>query len=145
MVGDSRWKISVWLAAAASVSLLVIPALQPACEGLVLTAMGGAVPMRCHFSYRVELAIGVVSLLVALSLFLVSGREARRWGGFFLFLLGGLAAFVPQSRIIGTCGVGTCHTGGIWFGIVGVLLALVGLVAAWRASARPKPLTQADV
>jgi hypothetical protein len=141
MAGDRHWKISAGLAVAASASLLVIPSLHPACDGLVPTAMGGAVPMRCHFSYRVELPLTVASLLVALTLFLLTGREARRLGGFFLLILGILAATVPQPWIIGTCGGGTCHTGGTWFGIVGVLLALVGAQAAWHTFARPDEST----
>jgi hypothetical protein len=126
MAGDRHWKISAGLAVAAGTSLLVIPSLQPACGGLVPTAMGGAVPMRCHFSYRVELLLAVACVLVALTLFLLTGREARRLGGFFLLILGTLAALVPQP----------CHTGGTWFETVGVFLAVVGLQAAWHASAR---------
>jgi hypothetical protein len=136
MAGDGHWRITAGLAVAAGAGLLVIPSVQPACDGLVPTAMGGAVPMRCHFSYRVELVLAVASLLVALTLFPLAGREARRLGGFFLLILGTLAAVVPQPWIIGTCGGGTCHTGGTLFETVGVLLAVVGLQAVWRASAR---------
>lgn len=92
--------------------------------------------MRCHFSYRVELLLAVACVLAALTLFLLTGREARRLGGFFLLILGILAALVPQPWIIGTCGGGTCHTGGTWFETAGVFLAVLGLQAAWHASAR---------
>ena len=136
MAGDRHWKITAGLAVTVGAGLLVIPSVQPACDGLVVTAMGGAVPMRCHFSYRVELVLEVASLLVALTLFLLTGRETRRLGGLFLLILGTLAAVVPQRWIIGTCGGGTCHTGGTWFETVGVFLAVLGLQAAWRASAR---------
>jgi Domain of unknown function (DUF4418) len=136
MAGDRHWKISAGLAVAAGATLLAIPSVQPACDGLVPTAMGGAVPMRCHFSYRVELLLAVACVLVALTLFLLSDREARRLGGFFLLILGTLAAVVSQPWIIGTCGGGTCHTGGAWFETVGVFLAVVGLQATWHASAR---------
>jgi len=141
MAGDRHWKISAGLAVAAGTSLLIIPSVRPACDGLVPTAMGGAVHMRCHFSYRVELLLAVACVLVALTLFLLTGREARRLGGFFLLILGTLAAVVPHPWIIGTCGGGTCHTGGTWFETVGVFLAVLGLQAALHASARRQQFT----
>jgi len=65
--------------------------------------------MRCHFSYRVELLLAVACVLVALTLFLLTGREARRLSGFFLLIL---ASWLPWCRNPGLSDLrrGTCHT-----------------------------------
>ena len=125
-----HWKLSAAAATAVPVGALMIPWLLQACDGLLPTTMGGAVPMRCTYTYRVEFGLALVALAVGGALLWLSSREARRMGGGVLALLGALIAAVPQRWLIGTCRGGTCHSGGLWFAIAGVFLLLMGAQSA---------------
>jgi hypothetical protein len=86
-----------------SLALLVTPMIMPICQGLLETKTGMMVPMRCHWSYKIEQVIAILSLAVAGLYFLIKNTEARKYFGLAFSVLGLLAILVPTDLIIGVC------------------------------------------
>lgn len=133
---EKKWSITAGIAIVISLALLIIPKFFPICAMMVETAKGGAVPMRCFYTYQAEFLISLVSLLVAGALFFLKGGEARRLAGLFLILLGAITILLPQSWVIGICADAgaPCRLTTIWTIGAGLLLILAGGYAALLAS-----------
>jgi len=54
---------------------------------MVKTAAGGAVPMRCYYTYQAEFILAFVTLVTAGMMFFLKDVAARRLSGLFLVLL----------------------------------------------------------
>lgn len=78
--------------------------LKGACTGMIETAAGGTVPMKCHWSIRVCVLLGLLLLAVSAVQFLIKTRESRLIAaGMGLLLAAGLVLTL-SSAVIGVCG-----------------------------------------
>lgn len=78
--------------------------LKGACTGMIETAAGGAVPMKCHWSVRVCVLLGIFLLAISVTQFFIKTRESRLiTAGMGLLLAAGLALTL-SGLVIGVCG-----------------------------------------
>ncbi len=124
--------------------IVITPIVLPVCEGLLELANGKQVPMRCHWTARAEMLLGVLLLIVGLMVtFLKNPGERQRLHHQVGFL--GLATILTPLFIIPTCtspdmpcNVGTKPA----LIILGSLAFLTGLLGS---RAPKKPLTESEV
>ncbi len=74
----------------------------PTCSKVIETAAGGTVPMRCFWSGRAELGIGVLILCGGV-LLLLSGSAPMRMGISMMTALTGILGILVPSLLIGGC------------------------------------------
>ncbi|MGD0152869.1 MAG: DUF4418 family protein [Thermacetogeniaceae bacterium] len=126
---EKKLGIIAGIAAVISLSLLIVPRIFPV-GMLVATASGSMIPMKGFYAYQAEFLIALAALLVAGSLFILKGAEARQLSGLFLVLLGAIVVLIPTSWVIGVCPDDN-HLTVAWTIIGGLLLILAGGLAAW--------------
>ncbi|GEM_PF-695124 len=134
LTSASSW-IPNLLATALTLALLLTPRFVPPCDHQITTAAGGAVPMRCHWTFQAEFLIAAAAVLVAGLLWIVRHGEARRVVGVVLVIFSLLAVSVTQPWGIGLCGRAemACHHTAHWIWLWAALLAIEGLFIAVRA------------
>ena len=82
--------------------IVVTPIFLPVCQGLLELASGKQVPMRCHWTARAEMLLGVLILIVGLMIaFLKNPGERRRLHHQVAIL--GTATILTPLFIIPTC------------------------------------------
>lgn len=118
-----------WLALMLSLALFITPILLPICQGLVETRNGMPLPMKCHWSYRIETVLAVLSIGLAGLYFGVKNAEVRQYFGLGFLVIGVLAVLTPTDWIIGVCKGShmPCRTTTAWMWTWGGLLAVNGL------------------
>ena len=136
MIKSKNWNITAGIAAIIAVALLLIPTIYPPCTGMVETAMGGAVPMKCHWTFRAEILVSSAMLLVALGQLFTKGIEARRFSAGFIIILALMAILLPQNAVIGICMKASmaCRTTAAWTEGAALLLLLLGLYQIFFAA-----------
>jgi hypothetical protein len=114
------------LASGLAIALLLSPHIVPPC--------GGTMPMRCHWTFKVEWLLAASILVVAGSLWMIRRAEARRVIGGVLAWFGLLVVAVTQSWVVGLCGHpgSECHQAAHWLWLWAALLASVGVYIALR-------------
>jgi hypothetical protein len=136
MIKNKTWPITAGMATLIALIMLLIPHIFPPCNGMVETAMGGAVPMKCHWTFQAEVLVAATALLAALGQFFLKGVEARRLSAVFLILLAVMAILLPQSLVIGICikaGM-ACGITKAWTVGAAILLLLLGLYQIFSAA-----------
>jgi len=115
-----------------AVALALTPSFVVPCSHAI-TAFGGAsMPMRCHWTFKVERLLAAAALIASASLFAARHAEARRAAGRTLVLLAALVFAVTQEWGIGLCGSPemACHRTAHWLWLWAALLAAEGLALA---------------
>jgi hypothetical protein len=136
MKNNKQWIFTAVMAAIIALFLILIPHMFPVCNGMVQTAAGGAVPMKCYWTYQAEMLVSAAALLIALGQFFVKGTEARRLSAIFLIILAIVAILLPQSWVIGVCtkdGM-ACGITKTWTLGASSLLILLGLYQVFFAA-----------
>lgn len=125
----------------AGLVLAVLPFyLLPVCSDTVTTIFGDQMPMKCHWTARAVLGVGILIAAGGLS-FCLSGHARTRAGIAWMTALSGLLAVAIPVRLIGVCPSEAmpCRMG-TYPGVIvaGALVFAVGLFAAWRESMKAK-------
>lgn len=122
------YKIVSWLTVITSIAIIILPRLVPIC-----TAGTAENPMRCYFAYQAEFFIALLSLILSGSLLAAKSKETRLLAGFIILLLGLIVVIIPQPWAIGICRTegAACHKTTFFADILGILLALEGLIIVW--------------
>lgn len=82
--------------------IVITPIILPVCEGLLELASGKQVPMRCHWTARAEMLLGVLIFIIGLMItFLKNPQERRRLHHLVAML--GAATILTPIFIIPTC------------------------------------------
>ena len=82
--------------------IVLTPALLPVCQGFLELASGKQVPMRCHWTARAEMLLGVLVLIVGLMIAFLKSPEGRQRLHHQVALLGAATILTPLF-IIPTC------------------------------------------
>ena len=80
----------------------VTPIILPVCEGLLELANGKQVPMRCYWTARAEMLLGVLVMAVGLMITFLKGPKERQRLHHQVALLGAATILTPLF-IIPTC------------------------------------------
>lgn len=112
----------------------------PVCEykGLrIMTQGGGYTPMRCFYTGRAELGLGLLTVLLSIFLLLSTQRETQIYLSLSLALVFSLSLLIP-SWLIGICQSPTmsCRVG-TWPALLleggfGLVFSLLSLGLAWN-------------
>jgi hypothetical protein len=106
-------------------------------EGRLLTlANGKTTPMKCTWTARAEIAVGVPILGIGMMMFFARKKESVRYLGVLGVVLGVFAILLPAS-LIGVCsGAMPCHTvmkpSLITLGSLVTVSGLIGLVLSLK-------------
>jgi len=82
--------------------IVLAPTLLPVCQGLLELANGRQVPMRCHWTARAEMLLGVLVLIVGLMIAFLKTPEGRQRLHHQVAILGAAIILTPLF-IIPTC------------------------------------------
>ena len=88
--------------AALGLLIVVTPIILPVCEGLLELASGKQVPMRCHWTVRAEMLLGVLVMIVGLMIAFLKNPDQRQRLYHQVALLGAATIMTPIF-IIPTC------------------------------------------
>ncbi|MFZ5912302.1 MAG: DUF4418 family protein [Chloroflexota bacterium] len=135
-------RVSVSGIVTAVLGLLVVltPVIFPVCETLLELVNGKQVPMRCHWTARAEMLLGVLVMAVGLMIAFLKSPEARQRLHHQVALLGAAIILTPIF-IIPTCAspdmpcnVGTKPA----LIILGALVLITGLLGSRAPKTRPE-------
>ena len=97
-----RLNVSGLVTAALGFLVVFTPVIMPVCEGLLELASGKQVPMRCHWTARAEMLLGVLILGVGLMIAFLKSPEERQRLHHQVAILGAATVLTPLF-IIPTC------------------------------------------
>ena len=139
-------KDSIWRATAVAGILLSALSLFAAvymggCPGLIETAAGGTVPMKCHWTMLAATYLGVVLLLLSAGQLLLKGKEARRFAAAAILLVALAALLLTTNAGIGVCAAAgmACRATALPLRGAYVLLLLLSLIQMLRPVPRERP------
>lgn len=144
MTKNRLWLAAAGLSALGGVAAVASALLKGACTGMIETAAGGAVPMKCHWSIRVCVLLGVLLTAMAIVQIFMKTKEGRLVSAGIGLLLACSLILTLSSTVIGVCGKeemicrSTASMIRICAGlsIAGELLGLLGGVGADKPSKR---------
>ncbi len=116
-------------------TILVPTVLLPVCQGVVQTAAGTTVPMRCYYTAQASIALGALIFIVGGTLFFARQAESRGLLNLIALALGAAVILVP-TVLIGTCKNPdmACNIGakpGLL--LLGSIVMILGAVGIWQA------------
>ena len=82
--------------------IVITPIILPVCTGLLELANGKQVPMRCHWTARAEMLLGVLVMIVGLMIAFLKSQDERRRLHHQVAILGAATILTPLF-IIPTC------------------------------------------
>ena len=115
-------------------TILVPYGVFPVCEGLIATASGGAVPMKCFWTARAVAGLGALLLFAGLVLFFAKSPPVR-FGVALMLLPVGLLTFLVPWKLIGVCASEAmpCRMGTLpALGLLGLFTGVTATAIAWR-------------
>ncbi|SHN58007.1 protein of unknown function [Desulfitobacterium chlororespirans DSM 11544] len=129
-MSSKLWQILAGFATALSLILLAGMFVFPPCSGLIETAAGGSVPMKCHWTFRAEIPIAVLLILAAAGQFFLKEPKLRRLSSLLIIALGAAGIAITTDAVIGICMKAemACHTTALFCRIVyGLLILAAGI------------------
>lgn len=118
--------LSVLLVILALVLILLPEFTDCQSQGLSVTlANGTQIPMKCHWSGRAEVAVGIPLLILGIALFTSEKKNLRRLIGILAAAMGILGILLPTSLI------GVCRTAEMSCNAVmrpGLIFASIGII-----------------
>lgn len=124
-----KWKIHTFINLLIVLVLLAIPYIFPICTEMIETAIGGKVPMKCHWSMLAELALSLPLFIMVIIQFFLQNPATRQLSAGFILPLGMMVILIPQKFFIGVCKASMpCNTSKIAWAILGSLLILNALL-----------------
>jgi len=106
----------------------------PVCDGLVATASGGAMPMKCFWTARAAAGLGGPLLFAGLVLFFAESPAVRFGVALMLLPIGLLILLVPW-KLIGVCAAEAmpCHMGTLpALCLLSLFTGVTAAAIAWR-------------
>ncbi|WP_026184063.1 DUF4418 family protein [Desulfitobacterium hafniense] len=134
-LSSKLWRILAGLATALSLILLAGMFVFPPCSGLIETAAGGSVPMKCHWTFRAEIPVAVLLILVSAGQFFLKEPQLRRLSSIVIIGLGAAGIVITTDAVIGICmkeGM-ACHTTALFCRIIYGLLILAAGIQLFKA------------
>lgn len=108
-MNKSTWKIVGIVLAVLSAAVAVVAVASGGCTGLIETAAGGQVPMKCHWTFRAVCGFGVLGTLALLGLAFTGCKVGRRWLAMGGFVAQALAIAAMRTSWMGLCGDAAMH------------------------------------
>ncbi len=135
-------KLSGGLQMLSGVLTILIPTvLLPVCQGVVQTAAGTTVPMRCWYTAQASVVLGALIVVVGALIFFGKQAESHGLLNVMSMALGAAVILIP-TVIIGTCknpdmacNIGT-KPGLLLIGSVTLLIGAIGVWQAYRSTSQ---------
>lgn len=77
--------------------------LAPVCDHLIELSSGKMIPMKCNWMGRIEVIVGLMTMLASLLVFVMKQKTAKSALGVILGLLGLQILIIPTELGIGVC------------------------------------------
>lgn len=142
MNNKKEWIVLSALSLAAAVAALLITVIIGACSAGIETAMGTAVPMKCHWTARTVTMISILPVIVSILQFTMDDKRGRRCLALVLLISAVLIFLITTNAGIGICAAKgmACGTMALAVRIDMVILAVISIVQLVRApAAKDKP------
>ncbi|MEY8352695.1 DUF4418 family protein [Lachnospiraceae bacterium 54-53] len=142
----SRFISGIAVAVSGLLIVLVPVCIFPTCSGVIETAAGGTVPMKCFWSGRAEMGVGFLILCSGI-LLLFFQSPLVRLGISIMTALAGLLGILIPSLLIGGCEMSTmaCRMGTFpAVTLLGVLTVVFGAANAfylWKGNKKTRGKT----
>lgn len=138
------WTIVSVIAAVLMAAVAVVSIAKGGCMGMIETAEGAQVPMKCHWSFTATGITGIAGCVIAVLACVAKTTEGRRMAS-----IASLVTAVATIAIVSPMGIGTCaHAESMCRGtatiiyVICAIAIIVALVQAAKAnpegSAKPK-------
>lgn len=134
-MSSKLWQILAGFATALSLSLLAGMYVFPPCSGLIETATGGSVPMKCHWTFRAEIPMAVLLILASAGQLFLKEPKLRRLSSIVIMALAAAGIAITTDAVIGICmkaGM-ACHTTALFCRSVFSLLILAAAIQLLNA------------
>lgn len=117
--------------------------LAPVCTKLLQLSSGMMVPMKCNWSGRAEVIMGIVVMAASLLIFLMKKEGGKKALGIMLGILGIAILTIPTKLGIGICANPhmACHTTAKFLDLWGAGLIILGAVALFTSQEQEKPVS----
>jgi len=130
--------LGIFTAVLGALVILIPYVLLPVCSAALELVSGKAVPMKCFWTARAELALGI--LIIAAGILLIAARNySFKLAVFILVAMMGVFVILFPTLLIGVCDAAThmCRMGTLpGLSVAGALIIAVGTAGAflqWRA------------
>lgn len=100
---EKKWRTALIINLIVIVWFGLVPYIFAPCSGLIETAAGGTVPMKCHWFAMAERALLLPLLGLGLTGFFLKQYEARQVLAIAQLLIAITVLLLPQSFVIGVC------------------------------------------
>lgn len=142
MSKDLLWKLTCLAAVLGGAAAMVFAAGFGGCDGMIETAQGGEVPMKCHWTQSAAAWLALIPAACGIGGFLVRDKAGRRALGAVLGISAVCQFVIPSDMGIGVCAMKgmACHTmaGGLKAAAVCLLIAAVIQLIRPGAGERPR-------
>lgn len=134
-MGKKAWTV---LAALGIVCMLVVvgtSTFMGGCAKTIETAMGGEVPMKCHWTFIATTFVGIIGIVTTLLSLVASTREARRTAALATAVTAIVILLLPSPLGIGLCGDTSmhCHQTALYVWIAAGASLLIAVIQIARA------------
>lgn len=129
----TAWRIVSTLALVCMAAMAVLAFALGPCTGVIETAEGSTVPMKCHWTYLVIEIFGIAGMLMAILAVISKTKEGRRFTATAVLVM-----FAAILFALSPAGIGTCAAAGmkcivdsyiLWAaGIIGAILSVAMIV-----------------
>lgn len=129
-------KFSAILAIIAGALVVITPlAFAPPCQELLELKAGGLISMKCFWTARIFILIGLLIVVTGILQAFAKGRESRQLLSILLIAQAVALLLVPKSIVIGICGMdmAACHLLVKFETIFVVIILLTGLFSLWAS------------
>lgn len=130
------WMIAGVVELVCMLAIIGISVLLGGCTGLIETATGGTVPMKCHWTFVATTFIGAIGVVTALLALVSRDKEGRRTAAIASAAVA-LASILIASPIgIGLCGGNeamACHQSASVLWVVAGIALVIAVVQAVKA------------
>lgn len=118
------WTIVSIVAAALMAAVAIVSIAKGGCMGMIETAEGAQVPMKCHWAFAATRMTGIAGCIIAILACVAKTAEGRRMAS-----IASLVTAVATMAIVSPMGIGTCtHAESMCHGTATIVYALCAIV-----------------
>lgn len=142
-MSHKSWLTLAGFTVALSFILLAGIFIFPPCSSCVETAVGGCVPMKCYWTFRGEIPVAILLILVSAGQFFLKETKLRRIAALFVMAISVVGIAITTNAVIGLCMKAemACHTTALFCRTIYGLVILAAGIQLCKAGNAPHKKT----